>query len=89
MYGKSGRTAYTQSVLSIIQDVLSEQSASSPHTGSSPPSPPSRGGESHKYCPQAQYANGLKARQTGYPTYHHTVKDSNRFKAFNTNQGNM
>ena len=92
MYGRSGRTAYTESVLSIIQDVLSEQPASSPHTGSSSTSTTSQSGEFrdyHQYCPQAQYANGLKARHTGYPTYHSSVKDNNRFRVFNTNQGNM
>ena len=33
-------------------------------------------------------ANREKAKHTGYPSYHKTVKDTNRFRVFNLNQGN-
>ena len=92
MYGKSGRSAYTESVVSALTEALSVQSwkpTQSPHITSPPPVGDSDK-DYHKYhCPQAQYAAGYKVSQEGYPRYHQSVKDSNRFRAFNTYQGNM
>ena len=98
MYGKSGRSAYTESILSIFQDALSGQTEKlqSPPR-SSPPLPRSPSASSgvssdpdeHKHCPQAQYAAGIRIKQAGYPKYHHSVQNKNRFSVFNTHQGNM
>ena len=98
MFGKSGRTAYTESILSVFRDALSSQTerpSSSPRPVSPPHCPPpaspavSSDPDDHKYCPQAIYAAGYKARQSGYPKYHHSVQNKNRFSVFNTYQGNM
>ena len=95
MYGKSGQRAYTESVLSIMKMALLHQDVKSSASSSPVSSPVSSSASStsedkdiHTYCPQAQYLNGHKSKQSGYPRYHHTVKDSNRFRTFNFNQGN-
>ena len=94
-YGSSGKKAYTESVLSVLKKALSTKTEKRPSSPSSPPSPPTppptastasaQDNEFHSFCPQAQYTKC----QTNYQQYHTSVKDSNRFRVFNTNQGNM
>ena len=90
MYGESGRSAYTESVVSALKEALSVQywkPTQSSHIASPPPQSEPTDKNYHKYCPQAQYAKGYMASHAGYPSYHHSVKDSNRFSVFN--QGNL
>ena len=75
MNTKAGRRGYTESVLSVLKEALTHQEAKISSPGpASPHSPPA--------------AKGPNTKRTGYPKYHHTVKDSNRFRVFNSNQGN-
>ena len=86
MYGNAGKKAYSNSVLTILKDALSTPHP--PHQGTPTPAPlPSQDNDFHLHCPQAQYANGLKTKRGGFPKYHQSVKDTNRFRVF-SNQGN-
>ena len=93
MYGSSGKRAYTASVLAILNKALSpntEISSLSSRPSSSSPSScsSSQDKDFHLYCPQAQYMKRSKANNGGYPKYHQSVKDTNRFRVFTSNQGN-
>ena len=69
----------------IEKQSTKSNSTPSPSYSSSFSSPQDKDYQS--FCPQTQYARGFSANNQNQK-YHHSVKDTNRFKVSNTNQKN-